>query len=260
MNKQESRSNASFGGGTGLFTSIGLAKPVYNAYSLMSKMEGNLVPVQTGDEFVRALASVDGDKVYILLTNFIPSKRIIMRNTFNPSAEMPDEIDRAALKRRIKASGKSRREVIASILDGSMDIQKLDLPPAAERKIEGVRAVHLAGKQRLRAPAGVSVRIGGPGPDKSKGNWRYEEYVIDRRHANSYSVRGRLAEQAQAQGLMNDKSKLREFVAKANERTGIASGRRQGSELRVRGGALELSTSLEPNSVHLIVLQDAGTN
>ncbi len=51
MNKQERRRNASFGGGTGMFTTIGLAKPVYNAYALMSKMEGQLIPVETGDEF-----------------------------------------------------------------------------------------------------------------------------------------------------------------------------------------------------------------
>lgn len=257
--KQEKRKNASFGGGTGLFTSVGLAKPVYNAYSLMSMMEGRLIPVQTGDEFVRALASVDEDKVYILLTNFIPSKRIIMRNTYSPNAEMPEEIDKAALGRKIKATGKSREQLIASILDGSMDIQELDLQPALERKVEGIKAVYTAGKQRMRAPARAKIRLGSVKLDKGKGNWRYEEYVIDRRHANSYAVRGKLSEQAQSLGVANDKRKLRKFVEEANSQTSIATGRLERSDLSVRGGTIELNTSLEPNSVHLIVLQRGKT-
>lgn len=252
-NKNERRDNASFGGGTGLFTSIGLAKPVYNAYSLMSKMEGRLIPVQTGDEFVRGLASVDGDKIYILLTNFIPSERIIMRNTYSPTAEMPVELDKSALKRKMKATGKSQEQLIASILDGSTDIKSLELPPAWERKAEGIKAVHIAGKQRMQAPARAKIRISNA---KAKGNWSYEEYVIDRTHANSYSARGKISERAQSLGVtMKDKSKLRDFVEDANAQTGIASGRLEGSDLRIRGEAIELNTSLEPNSVHLIVLQ-----
>ena len=258
--KQERRKNASFGGGTGLFTSVGLAKPVYNAYSLMSKMEGRLIPVQTDDEFVRALASVDGDKVYILLTNFIPSMRIVMQNTYHPNAEMPEKIDGKALKRKIKATtGKNREQLIASILDGSMDIKELDLPPSLERRAEGSKAVILTGRKRMRAPARVNIRVDSVKLDK--GNWRYEEYVIDRTHANSYAVRGKLSERAQSLGVTTkNKRKLRKFVAEANAQTGIASGRVEGSNLRIRGQAIELNTSLEPNSVHLIVLQRARTN
>lgn len=257
MNKQERRRNASFGGGTGMFTTIGLAKPVYNAYALMSKMEGQLIPVETGDEFVRALASVDGDKVYILLSNFIPSKRIVMQNTFSPTAEMPGELDKKKLKRKIKETGKSREQLMASVMDGSMDIKEFDLSPAWERKAEGIKAVAIAGKQRMRAPARAKIRLGGV---KLEGNRRYEEYIIDNKHANSYAARGKLGEEAQARGVANDKSKLRKFVEEANARTGIATGRVERSDLSVRGETIELNTSLEPNSVHLIVLQRARTN
>ena len=262
-NKQEKRENASFGGGNGMFTTAGIAKPVYNAYSLMSKMEGQLIPVQTGDEFVRALASVDEDKVYILLTNFIPSERIIRNNTYSPDAELPDEKDRAAnraaIAREIKASGKTRKQLLSSILDGSIDIQELDLPPTVKRKGEGIKAVYVAGKQRMRAPARAKIRLAGVKFDKSKGNWRYEEYVIDRRHANSYAVRGKLSERAQSLGLRKNKKKMRKYVKQANAETGIDSGRREGNDLNVRGETIELNTSLEPNSVHLIVLQRGKT-
>ena len=173
---------------------------------------------------------------------------------------MPDEIDRAALKRKIKESGKSREQIMESIFDGSMDIRSLGLPPTFERKVEGVKAVVLAGKQRMRAPAQVSIRLGGPGLDKAQGNWRYEEYLIDRGHANSYAARGSLFERAKTLGVENDKSKLRKFVEEANAQTGIDAGRQEKRDVSVRGKTIELNTSLEPNSVHLIVLQPTVTN
>ena len=254
-NKQESRKNASFGGGNGLFTSVGLAKPVYNAYALMSKVEGQLIPVETGDEFVRALASVDGDKVYILLTNFIPSKRIVLHNTYSPSAEMPEEIDKAALGRKIKETGKTREQLISSFLDGSLDIKELDLPPSLERRAEATKAVVLAGRKRMGASAKVKIRLGSVKLDKGKGNPRYEEYVIDSRNANSYAARGRFSEQAQLHDVRNNKNELGKLVEQANTQTGIAAGRVEGSDLIVHGDTIEVSTSLEPYSVHLIVLQ-----
>jgi hypothetical protein len=226
----------------------------------MSKMEGQLIPVQTGDEFVRALASVDEDKVYILLTNFIPSKRIVMRNTYSPNAEMSEGIDKAALKRKIKETGKSREQLISSILDGSTDIKSLDLSPTLERKVEGVKAVILAGRKRMGVPARVKIRLGSVKLDKGKGNSRYQEYVIDSRHANSYAERGKIGEQAQLRDVMHNKSELRKLVEEANALTGITAGLVEGTDLSFRGDSLELDTSLEPNSVHLIILQRARTN
>jgi hypothetical protein len=221
----------------------------------MSKVEGQLIPVETGDEFVRALASVDGDKVYILLTNFIPSKRIVLHNTHSPSAEMPEEIDKAALGRKIKETGKTRKQLISSFLDGSLDIRELDLPPSLERRAEATKAVILAGRKRMGAPASVKIRLGSVNLDKGKGNPRYEEYVIDNRHANSYAARAKFSEQAQLRDVMNNKNELRKLVEQANTQTGIAAGRVEGSDLIVHGDTIEVSTSLEPNSVHLIVLQ-----
>jgi len=258
-NKEERRKNASFGGGTGLFTSVGLAKPVYNAYELMSKMEGRMIPVQTGDEFVRALASVDGDKVYILLANFIPSKRIVMRNTFSPNADMLEQIDKGLLKRKIKETGMNRKQLIASILDGSTDIKALDLPPELETRVQTARTVVLTGRNRMQAPARVKIRLDGIKLAQGGGNSHYEEYVIDSRHANSYTARGKIGEQARARDVMNNKSELRKLVAEANARTGIAAGREAGSNLSVHGDTIELNTSLEPLSVHLMILQRGKT-
>ena len=168
---------------------------------------------------------------------------------------MPEEIDKAALGRKIKETGKTREQLISSFLDGSLDIKELDLPPSLERRAEATRAVILAGRKRMGAPARVKIRIGSVKLDKGKGNPRYEEYVIDNRHANSYAARGKFSEQAQLRDVMNNKNVLRKLVEQANTQTGIAAGRVEGSDLIVHGDTIEVSTSLEPNSVHLIVLQ-----
>ena len=112
----------------------------------------------------------------------------------------------------------------------------------------------------MRAPARVKIRLSSVKIVKGKGNWRFEEYVIDRRHANSYAARGKLSEQAESRGVTKKGSSLRKLVEEANAQTGIATGRVERSDLSVRGESIELSTSLEPNSVHLIVLQRAKTN
>ena len=57
-----------------------------------------------------------------------------------------------------------------------------------------------------------------------------------------------------------DKSSKRKFLEMANEKTGIASGRIEKSDATVRSGAVEINVTLEPNSVHLIVLQRDKAN
>lgn len=259
IDKEEKRKNATFGGGTGMFTSAGLAKPVFNAYALMSKMEGNLISVDTGDEFVRGLASVDGDNVYILLTNFIPSKRLIAQNTYGADLDAFAQIDKKALNRKMKNSGKNKKQILQSVLDGSADLQKLDLPPAANKKIEGIRKVYAEGKQRMKAPADVKIRLEGLKVARNAQSVSYDEYVIDRSHANSYAIRKKIGDQARSSGAMNNRSKLREIVDEANAKTDIESGRMK-NDATVRDGAIELNASLEPNSVHLIVLRRGKAN
>lgn len=251
--KAQKRANASFAGGNGMFTSIGLAKPVFNAYSLMSMMEGNLVRTDTGDEFVRSLASKDANSVYVLLTNFIPSQRIIARNTFGVD---PRAADLSAVKKAVKASGKSKKEIIEAVVDGSIDLDRLNLPQPTIRKLKGIRRVYIAARERNREPTPVNLRIA----DLSSGgkSWQCKEYVIDNRHANSYAARKRIVEKVRSLNIGRDKAKLLKVLEQANERTSVDSGLQACEGLSFSGRSARLRASLEPNSVHLFVLRKGG--
>ena len=252
---KNARANASFGGGTGLFTSIGLIKPVYNTYVLLGKMKGEIIRVDTGDEFVRALATVDKDALYLLLTNFIPSKRIMFYNTYGVEEPLADE-DKARIKKAMKNKGMSREELVKAIFGGKLDVDKLDLPPQISKRVKGTQRVHAESQRRKAQPAKVNVRL--TGFRGKGGTWNYEEFVVDESHANTYSVRRELVERAQSMGLQNDKRKLREFVDQVNERFGVESGRVEQKTISAKGSSPEIRTTLQPNSVHLIVLRKSN--
>ena len=80
----------------------------------------------------------------------------------------------------------------------------------------------------MRASARAKIRLSGVKLDKGKGNWRFEEYAIERTHANSYAVRGELSEQAQSHVVAKNRSGLRKLVEETYARTGIAAGRSVG--------------------------------
>jgi hypothetical protein len=247
------KENASFGGGTGLFTRVGLAKPVYNTYALLSKMQGKIAHAETGDDFVRALASVDDDAIYLLLANFIPSRRIVVHNTFGIDGGTLSEQDRATFRSRLKDARMNKEQLIKGLLDGSISVEGLRLPGEVAKKVTGVIDVARVAMQRVHQVAQVNVALTGLKP--GGGNWTYEEYVIDKDHANSYSQRGRIAEQAASLDPRRDQQQMQKIRDIVNERTGADAGRIVSKPVTIEGSSHAVTTTLQPNSVHLIVLR-----
>ncbi|MGE0859333.1 MAG: hypothetical protein AB7P42_09515 [Gammaproteobacteria bacterium] len=247
------KANASFGGGTGLFTRVGLAKPVYNTYALLSKMQGKITLVETGDDFVRALATVEDDAIYLLLANFIPSRRIIVHNTFGIDGGTLGEEDRAALKKQLKNSRRSKEELIKGLLDGTIRVEGLDLPSEVAKKVTGVVHVARGAMERVHQVAQVSVGLTGLKTGDSK--WTFEEYVIDKDHANSYAERAAIAEQAASLDPKRDQQQMQKIRDIVNARTSADSGRIASNVVTIEGSSHVVTTTLQPNSVHLIVLR-----
>ncbi|MCB1744853.1 MAG: hypothetical protein KDK91_31090, partial [Gammaproteobacteria bacterium] len=250
-----SKGNASFAGGTGLFTRVGLAKPVYNTYALLSKMQGQLVQTRTGDEFVTGLATVQDDAVYLLLVNFIPSKRLIPHNSYGIDGGELDDRNKAALKNALNASGMNRQDFIKSLVNGTIPVQSLGLPSEANKKVSGAVAVARAALQRARQIAQVSVDVSGL--RANGGRWAYEEYVIDDSHANSYSARGEIASHVQSLDMKQDREKLMKIREVVNSRTSVDAARVKNESVTLQGSSFNIRTSLKPNAVHLIVLRRA---
>ncbi len=247
------KANASFGGGTGLFTRVGLAKPVYNTYALLSKMQGKIAPAETGDDFVRALATVDDDAIYLLLTNFIPSKRIIVHNTFGMDGGTLDDESRAALRNKLKGAKKSKEELIKGLLDGTIRVEGLGLPGELAKKVTGVINLARVAMERVHQVADVNVDLAGL--KTGAGNWTYDEYVVDKDHANSYAEKDEIAAQAASLDPQRDKAEMQKLRDLVNARTGPDSGRIPGKVVNIEGSSTTVKTTLLPNSVHLIVLR-----
>jgi len=250
-NREEARKNASFGGGNGLFTRVGIAKPVYNAYRLMSMMKGRIVHIQTGDEFVNALATVDDEAIYVLLVNFIPSKRIALRNTFGL-----DQKQRLEVRDAVKGAGLSREGFLRGVLEGSVDLRSLGLSQETVREVEYARKVLLKGRQRNDRPVQARVRLTGLRPQNRP--WSFAEYVIDKTHANSYTVREQILSRFQSLGIRGDRAKELNFIEEVNKRTGIQSALVEQKQVPIGQSEYEFSTTLAPHSVHLVVLRRAG--
>jgi hypothetical protein len=259
--REQLRENASFGGGSGLFTEIGIAKPVYNMFALLSKMRGRIVFARTGDEFVRALATVDDRAVYVLLVNFIPSRRIIRYNTYGNELEWLDEEQRTALKNTLKSivesKGLSQQQMDVALLESRVDVDSLGLPPRIVKKIKGIQDVYRQTRQRGEQIARVKLRLSGLQP--RDGRWICEEYVIDKTHANSYSARKDILSRFNALGLKPgskaDETGIRKFIEETNVRTGVDACRARQERISTPESTYETAVDLEPNSVHLLVLR-----
>lgn len=248
--------SGSFGGGTGLFTRVGIAKPVYSAYALSSKMKGQIVPVETGDDFVQALAAVDGESVSVLLSNFIPSRRIMSRNTFGASGAALAEEELDMIRKRIQAQGWDRERLMKELLDGTLEVGKLGLPEGLTRRLEGLQNLARRRPKRGAEPVTISVAISGTA---RKGRFlRYEEYVVDETHANSYSLREEIAAKVGELEETRDRDAAMRLVADVNRRTDVASGKIRDERLAGDGETLTITVVMRPNAVHLVVLSPMG--
>lgn len=247
------KENAWFGGGTGLFTRVGIAKPVYHTYALLSKMQGRIVLTQTGDDFVRALATADDDAIYLLLANFIPSKRIIAYNTFGIDGGTLDDENRAAFQSVLKSRRMSKEGFIKGLLDGTINVKNLGLPSQVAKKVTG--AVDVARVASERGNKITHVSVGLTGITAGVGRWAYDEYSIDKSRANSYAMRDKIAEQAKSLDPKRDQKQMQTIVENINARTSVDSGKIENKEIRVEGSSCTIRAALEPNSVHLIVLR-----
>lgn len=248
IDKESASRNGSFGGGNGLFTKAGVIKPVYNTFSLFSKMEGKIVFVDTQDKFVKAVATVEGDKrVYILLSNFIPSEWLMPRNLFNKDIDierMGEEIERSGLKK------KEAERLMKRVMDGEVEIDTLSFSREFKSYLRGLRDLNREAKERRGERINVNMDISGTIP----GMWDYEEYIVDMDHSNSFRYRKDIQSILSPYYDSKDLNAIRKVVQEINNRPGIKLERSTTSQVNIKGGDYNLNTGLDPYAVHLIIL------
>ena len=245
--ESDTASNASFGGGTGLFTSLGIAKSPFNAYTLLSRMEGQVVPIDTGDDFLQAVASVDGqNRVYILLSHFIPSSWLILMNPLDESFDM-EQIEQEMLQ--LAADGTDPWLLLDQVLTGAVDIDSLNVSPMFKDYLRRLQMLYDEGQVRLDGPISVLLTLDGlPG-----GSWKRTDTVVDSTQGNAYTYRADIQAQLEPLILSQDADELRRQILDVNQAHRAPEFARD--FLTVSGsGQQDIEVEIAPHGVVLIQL------
>lgn len=178
------KGNKEFIGGTGIFTPSEVIKPVYNTFRLFSMLQDRRINVEiSADRHVNGIATGDNNRVSLLFTNFI----------YDPGSAF-----RKALIELSQAKGYSKEyyqskgvtpEQLQGVLSGRISIEELPIPGEIKEVLRSAFNIY---QERLRAqktPKSVEISFDNL-PFKS--NFRYERYIIDSNHSNSYAVKERI--------------------------------------------------------------------
>jgi hypothetical protein len=248
INDQVMKTNGSFGGGNGLFTRAGIAKPVYNAVLAISRMQGQVLSVGTGDPFVTAMATVGSGKVCLLLSYFLPPEWLLPINLFDPGTD---------LSVIVKAGSGPTKGFFENVVKRSAEGQSVAIPGqfSGETKtyLQNVAGFSRAAKSRRGVP--VDVRIAFEGI--ADGSWASEEFVVDSQSSNSFAQRKDI--QAKLTPFLRPGADVRSAQSIIGQIDQSARLQSLGTKpVQAQSSRLAMSTTLDPYSVHLIVLSKGG--
>ncbi len=69
---------AGYSGGS--YTYPGLPRPGLNAFRMAMQLEGRALETRTSDPWIRSIASLQGDTLYVLVGGFLPTERTLLRS------------------------------------------------------------------------------------------------------------------------------------------------------------------------------------
>jgi glycosyl hydrolase family 39 (putative alpha-L-iduronidase) len=251
IDKAAAASQATFGGGNGLFTRAGIIKPVYNVFRLTSRMEGKIVPVDTQDDFVKAVASVDGGHVWLLLSNFLPPDWLLPHNMFRPDAKPPGETGELPAEERKKIQNLSNQAVA-----GRLNLAQVNAEPYVKSWLTDLQDFSGRTRSRRGQTMQVTIQLQGMAP----GAWHADEYVIDAHHANTFASLDRIKARLQPfmGGGVPDSGTLKPIVGQINAEADVLATKHEIRVTAAAGAPPSIETTLEPNAVHLIELTPAA--
>ena len=261
------RANAGFGGGVGIFNLMGIAKPVNNTYAMFDRLVGKLDFPRTGNPFIKAASSVGKDRMAIVLTNFVPSDRMVDFKAFqvNMTAE-----ERALVESYMRTylgtnggtmSNGTYSAQVASMRQAYAILDAIDLtlyPPALQKYKDNIgRALSAVDQmaQQLESASSVALNVA----DLPAGRWAVRHYVVDKDHANAFTNR-QLWQGDLATAVANgNRARIAGIVDSANTQTGLESGLTQSDVWQVQApNAQTLAFEMAPYSVHLIEMVRTG--
>jgi hypothetical protein len=226
-----------FGGDFGIFTKSLVIKPVYNAFRTLSYLGETRLEVAQDDPFLAAVSTSDKRGVTLLIANYAPDGEILrgaVRNIWQEKGHKKEELARYGLTR--EKLGQLLREFKER---GRIDLQGLQLPDVVKRDIQEIEAFAQTATRRSKEATEVNVLLRNLPPDLI----RYERYVIDASHSNSYAVRSRV-EAALAAAPQEARQQAESFLLQRG-RSGEEIKR---LEAQLRSGDPRLKEQVDPDA------------
>jgi len=169
-------------GGFGLITKSYIVKPVYNAFKAISMLEGDKVEASSNDPLVSVIGSRDGKKMFLLFSNFIPDDRQVIRQAMKSLTE------KVYKKSDLKRYGLTTKKM-KGILAGEVAVDELTIPPGVKDDLKEAVAFLKEADKRRNNPVTVKINFENL---PFNGNIKYERYLIDPDHSNSYLLRSKV--------------------------------------------------------------------
>ena len=162
-----------YSGGT--FTTKGLPRANYNTFKLFSKLKGRQIDSGSSDEWVKSVAYTDGQRVYLLVSVMLPTKKMLRKEVSLRRRILNEDLLRSAPKtvtrRDIAAymkKGKALPEPLHSNLGAVLKSEK--------SRLNDYRQKSMAWKNGIRLNINLRGLQGRPG--------KITHYKIDAKHSN----------------------------------------------------------------------------
>ncbi|MFZ2198490.1 MAG: hypothetical protein WAV13_12195 [Thermodesulfovibrionales bacterium] len=176
-----------FGDELGIMTRNFVIKPAYNAFQMLNMVKGKGLKVSVDDPLLATYASADSDEVFIILSNFVPTREMSVasaKTEFRTLGYTPQDL---------KAFGLNKESIKEFSSTGKIETSKL--PPDLRQVAERNASVMKAAGRRLKNPLDVEINIEHL---PFTGKVKVEQYLIDSRHSNSYAHRDRITAEIKA--------------------------------------------------------------
>lgn len=145
----------------GAFTPAGLPRANFQAFRLLSMIQGRDIATSSSDPWVSSLAAEDGSRLYVLVSCFVPTERTLMRSTTEQlPARHPELTDRLAQhgSEPLVAFFRSREPARAARPGEPDPAPLVQARDVYQRELQKARQWPAAQALEIRLPAGFRPR------------------------------------------------------------------------------------------------------
>jgi hypothetical protein len=187
----------------GMFTNWGVPRASFQAFRLFSMLRGQQVRTRSSDRWVKTVAFVDGDTLYLLVASLVPSAKMLV----NDDATLKN-LPNADFTRSLVRDGLVEQVVRGAALPAPAALRAREIERDAEQRVKSDAA---RANERRRGLA-LEIQIGDFGQPRSA-----TRYLVDASHANVYpqlAKAQRLLETQEKRSAVNP-SRLRDALSQA---------------------------------------------